>query len=59
MLTQVAHAAPHSHQLDIALQRADEFALRLFRRLPQSRRFVPEDPKELVVYESRSSSSSS
>ena len=34
-------------------QRADEFALRLFRRLPQSRRFVPEDPKELAVYEIR------
>jgi uncharacterized protein YhbP (UPF0306 family) len=34
-------------------QRAEEFALRLFRRLPQSRRFVPEDPKELAVYEIR------
>jgi nitroimidazol reductase NimA-like FMN-containing flavoprotein (pyridoxamine 5'-phosphate oxidase superfamily) len=32
--------------------RAEEFALRLFRRLPQSRRFVPEDPKELAVYSS-------
>ena len=32
-------------------KRAEEFALRLFRRLPQSRRFVPEDPKELAVYE--------
>ena len=31
-------------------QRAEEFALRLFSRLPQSRRFVPEDPKELAVY---------
>jgi hypothetical protein len=32
--------------------RAEEFALLLFRRLPQSRRFVPEDPKELAVYSS-------
>ena len=34
-------------------QRAEEFALRLFGRFPQSRRFVPEDPKELAVYEIR------
>ena len=33
-------------------ERAEEFALRLFRRLPQSRRFV-EDSKELAVYEIR------
>ena len=33
-------------------QRAEEFALRLFRRLPQSRRFVPEDSKELAVTKS-------
>ena len=25
--------------------------MRLFRRLPQSRRFVPEDPKQLAVFE--------
>ena len=30
--------------------RADALALRLFRRLPQSRRFVPEDAKQLAVY---------
>jgi nitroimidazol reductase NimA-like FMN-containing flavoprotein (pyridoxamine 5'-phosphate oxidase superfamily) len=30
--------------------RADEVALRLFRALPQSRRFVPEDPRSLAVY---------
>lgn len=29
---------------------ADEMALQLFRRLPQSRRFVPEDPDSLVVF---------
>jgi general stress protein 26 len=34
-------------------QRAEEFASRLFRRLPQSRQFVPQDPKELAVYEIR------
>jgi general stress protein 26 len=34
-------------------QRAEEFALRLFRRFPQSRRLVPEDPKEVAVYEIR------
>ena len=34
-------------------QRAEEFALRLFHSLPQSRRFVPEDSKELAVYEIR------
>ena len=32
---------------------AEEFALRLFGRLPQKRRLVPEDPKELAVYEIR------
>ena len=31
-------------------QRADDLTLRLFRRLPQSRRFVPEDPASLAVY---------
>ena len=25
--------------------------MRLFRRLPQSRRFVPEDPNQLAVFE--------
>jgi nitroimidazol reductase NimA-like FMN-containing flavoprotein (pyridoxamine 5'-phosphate oxidase superfamily) len=34
-------------------QRIEEFALRLFRRFPQSRRLVPEDPNELAVYEIR------
>jgi general stress protein 26 len=34
-------------------QRAEEFALRLFSRFPQSRRLVPEDPKELAVFEIR------
>lgn len=34
-------------------QRADEFASRLFSDVPQSRRFVPDDPKELAVYEIR------
>lgn len=29
---------------------ASEIALRLFRRLPQSRRFVPEDERSLAVY---------
>ena len=32
-------------------QRAEELCLRLFRRLPQSRRFVPEDPNQLAVFE--------
>ena len=32
-------------------QRAEELRLRLFRRLPQSRRFVPEDPNQLAVFE--------
>ena len=32
-------------------QRAEELCVRLFRRLPQSRRFVPEDPKQLAVFE--------
>ena len=32
-------------------QRAEELALRLFRALPQSKRYVPEDPKQLAVYE--------
>ena len=34
-------------------QRAEEYALRLFGRLPPKRRLVPEDPKELAVYEIR------
>ena len=34
-------------------QRAEEFVSRLYGRFPQSRRFVPEDPKELAVYEIR------
>ena len=34
-------------------QRVEEFALRLFRRFPQSRRLVPEDPNKLTVYEIR------
>ena len=34
-------------------QRAEEYALRLFGRLPQKRRLVPEEPKELAVYEIR------
>lgn len=29
---------------------AHEIALRLFRRMPQSRRFVPEDPNSLAVF---------
>lgn len=32
-------------------QRAEELSLRLFRALPQSKRYVPEDPKQLAVYE--------
>ena len=32
-------------------QSAEELCLRLFRRLPQSRRFVPEDPQQLAVFE--------
>jgi len=32
-------------------QRAQELALKLFRVLPQSKRFVPEDPKQLAVFE--------
>jgi general stress protein 26 len=32
-------------------RRADELSLRLFRALPQSKRYVPEDPKQLAVYE--------
>lgn len=32
-------------------RRAEELSLRLFRALPQSRRFVPEDPKQLAVFE--------
>ena len=32
-------------------QRAEELSLRLFRTLPQSKRYVPEDPKQLAVYE--------
>ena len=31
-------------------EKAEELALRLFGRLPQKRRLVPEDPKELAVY---------
>jgi nitroimidazol reductase NimA-like FMN-containing flavoprotein (pyridoxamine 5'-phosphate oxidase superfamily) len=34
-------------------QRAEDFISRLYHRLPQARRFVPEDPKELAVYEIR------
>jgi general stress protein 26 len=30
---------------------AAELSLRLFRTLPQSKRYVPEDPKQLAVYE--------
>lgn len=33
-----------------AKDKADEVALRLFRALPQSRRFVPQDPHSLAVY---------
>jgi general stress protein 26 len=32
-------------------QRAQKLSLKLFRTLPQSKRFVPEDPKQLAVYE--------
>ena len=32
-------------------QKAQELALKLFRLLPQSKRFVPEDPKQLAVFE--------
>jgi hypothetical protein len=32
-------------------QRAEDLSLRLFRTLPQSKRYVPEDPKQLAVYE--------
>lgn len=31
-------------------QTAQHLSLRLFRTLPQSKRFVPEDPKQLAVY---------
>jgi nitroimidazol reductase NimA-like FMN-containing flavoprotein (pyridoxamine 5'-phosphate oxidase superfamily) len=34
-------------------QRAEELSLRLFRALPQSKRYVPEDPNQLAVYEIR------
>jgi nitroimidazol reductase NimA-like FMN-containing flavoprotein (pyridoxamine 5'-phosphate oxidase superfamily) len=34
-------------------RRAEELALRLFQALPQSRRFVPEDQKQLAVFEIR------
>jgi nitroimidazol reductase NimA-like FMN-containing flavoprotein (pyridoxamine 5'-phosphate oxidase superfamily) len=33
-----------------AKDKVDEAALRLFRALPQSRRFVPQDPHSLAVY---------
>ena len=32
-------------------QKAQELALNLFRLLPQSKRFVPEDPRQLAVFE--------
>jgi general stress protein 26 len=32
-------------------RRAEELSLRLFQTLPQSKRYVPEDPKQLAVYE--------
>jgi nitroimidazol reductase NimA-like FMN-containing flavoprotein (pyridoxamine 5'-phosphate oxidase superfamily) len=32
-------------------QKAQELALKLFRRLPQSKRYVPENPKQLAVFE--------
>lgn len=32
-------------------RRAEELSLRLFRAFPQSKRFVPEDPKQLSVFE--------
>ena len=34
-------------------QRSEELALRLFQVLPQSKRYVPENPKRLAVYEIR------
>jgi hypothetical protein len=34
-------------------QRSEELALRLFQALPQSKRYVPENPKRLAVYEIR------
>jgi general stress protein 26 len=34
-------------------RKAEELSLRLFRAFPQSKRFVPEDPKQLVVFEVR------
>jgi uncharacterized protein YhbP (UPF0306 family) len=32
-------------------RRAEDLALRLFRTLPQSKRFVPKDPKQLAIFE--------
>jgi uncharacterized protein YhbP (UPF0306 family) len=32
-------------------RRAEELSLRLFRALPQSKRYVPKDPGQLAVYE--------
>jgi nitroimidazol reductase NimA-like FMN-containing flavoprotein (pyridoxamine 5'-phosphate oxidase superfamily) len=32
-------------------KRAEELSLRLFRALPQSKRYVPGDPKQLAVYQ--------
>ena len=32
-------------------QRAQELSLKLFRALPQSKRFVPEDPQQLAIFE--------
>jgi len=32
-------------------RRAEELSLRLFRAFPHSKRFVPEDPKQLAVFE--------
>ena len=32
-------------------QKAQELSLKLFRALPQSKRFVPEDPQQLAVFE--------
>lgn len=32
-------------------RRAEELSLRLFQALPQSKRYVPQDPKQLAVYE--------
>jgi nitroimidazol reductase NimA-like FMN-containing flavoprotein (pyridoxamine 5'-phosphate oxidase superfamily) len=31
-------------------ERAEELALRLFRKLPQSKRFVPQDPRQLALF---------